>query len=147
MRHERCCALYARVVDDEQRTIEAFVVASRRDRWTAGLANTKHRRKIVRRLCHEDDWLDKYATTTKPTGMRHEQLSALLGELRRLGAPADCHVVAESPAHDGRSMPLVDALEEFIDDGCALIICVPGALAVHLPEAPAAPVILSRRDV
>jgi hypothetical protein len=133
-------------VDDEQRTIEAFVVPSRRDRWTAALSNTKHRRKIANRLCHQDDWLDKYATTTTPTGKRREQLSALLNELHRLGAPTDCHVVAESLAHDGRSMPLAHALEELVDDGCALIICVPGALAVHLPETPAAPVILSRRD-
>jgi hypothetical protein len=133
-------------VDDERRTIEAFVIPNRRDRWTASLGNTKHRQKITSRLCHEDDWLDKYATTTTPTGKRREQLSALLNELHRLGAPADCHVMSESSAYDGRSMPLADALEELIDDGCALIICVPGTLAVHLPEAPAAPVILWRPE-
>lgn len=52
--------------------------------------------------------------------------------------------MSESALHDGRSLPLSEALDELSDDGCALLICIPGVLAVHLPESPEPPVILSR---
>lgn len=131
-------------MDAEEQTIEAFVAPNRRDRWTTGLGNPKRRRKILNRLCHHDDWRRDFTLATSPTGKRNEQLMTLFLQLRRLGAPEDCHVMSESREHDGRSMSLVDALDELSDYGCALIICVPGVLAVHLPESPAPPVILSR---
>lgn len=43
-------------------------------------------------------------------------------------------------------MPLVDALDKLIDDGCALLVCIPGMLALHLPEAPFAAGDAQRED-
>ena len=130
-------------MDAESQTVEAFVVPNRRDRWMSGLDSPKRRRKVLDRLCHHDDWQADLARTTTPTGRREEQLAALLAQLRGLGAPQACHVMSVRSDCDARSMPLVEALEELSDDGCALLICIPGVLALHLPEAPSPPVILS----
>lgn len=124
-------------VEAEVRTIEAFVVSARRDRWLAGLTSARGRRKLLGRLCHGDDWERQYVVATHPTGKRNEQIAGLLSELTRRGATADCQVMSESKLHDGSAMRLPEALEELSDDGCALIICLPGQLAAHLPEAPA----------
>lgn len=109
----------------------------------SGLDNAKLRRKILDRLCHYDDWRADLAVATTPTGRREEQLAALLAQLRGLGAPEICHVMAQRSDCDARSMPLVAALDALSDDGCALLVCIPGVLALHLPEAPAPPMILS----
>ena len=130
-------------MDAERQTLEVFVVPNRRDRWITGLDNPKRRRKILDRLCHHDDWRTNLARTTAPTGRRPEHLAALLAELRALGPPAVCHVMSERADCEARSMPLPEALEALSDDGCALLVCLPGVLALHLPEAPAPPVILS----
>ena len=70
-------------------------------------------------------------------------MAALLAELRALGAPVVCHVMSERYDCDARLMPLTAALEALSDDCCALLVCLPGVVALHLPEAPAPPVILS----
>ena len=131
-------------MDVEEQTIEAFVAANRRDRWATGLNNAKRRRKMLDRICHHDDWRSDFTVATLAKGMRDEQIKSLTAQLRRLGAPEDCHVMSESADHDGSSMPLIEALDELSGYGCALIICIPGVLAVHLPESPDPPVILSR---
>jgi hypothetical protein len=50
--------------------------------------------------------------------------------LRKLGAPATCHVVAANPAIDGLELPLDEALARVIGRGGAYISCVPGRLGV-----------------
>ncbi len=52
--------------------------------------------------------------------------------------------MCKSSIHDSKVMMLTEALEALSDDGCALVICLPGQLAVHLPKAPTTPVILHR---
>ena len=78
---------------------------------------------------------------THPTGKRADQIATLLAELTRRGAPPDCRVMSKSSIHDSKVMMLTEALQALSDNGCALVICLPGQLAVHLPEAPTTPVI------
>ena len=55
--------------------------------------------------------------------------------------------MGESNLYNGSAMRLEEGLEARSADGCALISCPSGELAVHLPEAPAAPLILHRDRV
>lgn len=70
-------------------------------------------------------------------------LEAVRDELLRLGAPARCHVIGGPLDGEGHDLAhaLSSALEAF---GGVLISCIPGTLAVYLPEAPSEFVILSR---
>lgn len=69
-------------------------------------------------------------------------LRSFSGHLRQHGAPTTCHVVG-GPA-DGTGLPLAEAISEYVDYG-ALLICLPGQLALHLPEYDD-PVVLERHD-
>ena len=51
--------------------------------------------------------------------------------------------MSQRPDGDARAMALVEALDAVSDEGCALLICIPGVLALHLPEAPSPSVILA----
>ena len=129
-------------MDVEELTIRAFVVPNRVDRWVTGLSSAKRRRATVGRLCHGDDWRPGRSAVVELSGDAVEQRVGLEARLRALGAPSSCHVVSESGEHDGAAMPLAAALAALFGEGCSLLICIPGRLALHLPEAPAAPVLL-----
>jgi hypothetical protein len=92
-----------------------------------------------------DDFRANLGTAVELTGRREEQLHKLLRLLRERGAPELCHVVAQDDEVDGRNLRLLDAVEACIDDGAALLICIPGRLALHFPEPPESPVLLESR--
>lgn len=125
-------------MNDEEATVRAFIERTRRERWLSGLSSTKRRRKTVDRL-HEPTDLDaRYMRLVSG-----KSLEAVMDELVRLGAPARCHVIGGPLDGEDHDLPLAlgAALEVF---GGVLISCVPGSLAVYLPEAPSDFVILSR---
>ena len=120
----------------EEATVRTFVARNRQDRWLSGLATKKRRQQTVDRLHGEADFREdlrqRYAG----------DLSSLERELRRRGAPDTCHVIGGS--QDGEDRALRGALAAAVDGyGGVLLVCVPGTLAVHFPEAPAEPFILS----
>jgi hypothetical protein len=128
----------------EQAFVTAFVAAYRKERWLTGLRRPKTRRKLLGRLCHVDDWARGFRQEVRLTGKRDEQLAQLQARLRAKGAGAECHVLSERSDLDGQRLSLREALDLTADDGCALLICLPKRLALHLPESPAAPLILSK---
>jgi hypothetical protein len=132
------------VADIEGDTLRAFAVGHRLDRWVEGLASPKRRAKTVAGLHDGRMWRPDVVTQLRMTGVRSDQLTGLVRRLTDLGAPTDCHVVCCDPVLDGRVMPVGTALEELSDEGCALLICLSARLALHLPEAPADPLLLQR---
>ena len=124
-------------MEAEEATVRAFVARNRQDRWLAGLASKKRRQETVNRLHSQMDFRDDLMQP------HAGDLSSLERELRRRGAPESCHVIGG--AHDGESHALQDALAAAVNGyGGVLLVCLPGTLAVHFPEAPAEPLILSR---
>lgn len=124
-------------MEAEEATVRAFVARNRQDRWLSGLASKKRRQETVDRL---HDWTDLREDLMQPFS---GDLAALEAELRRRGSPEACWVVGGR--FDGEEHPLPDALAAAVQDyGGVLLICVPGTLAVHFPEAPGDPNILAR---
>ena len=126
----------------EEATIRAFVVPARRDRLVALLGSTKRRGKGLNTLNHFAGW-DPRCTQPLPSS------ADVLAVLRRTGAPADCHVISDDPALDGRDIPLAEAVDAAeIFPFASVLCCLPGQLAIFLDEA-AAPrkrVLLRRPD-
>ena len=99
---------------------------------------------MTRRLAHEDDFLDQYVQDFRPSGKRDAEVAAIVREITRRGAPATCHVISEDDDVDGQVLQLLEALDATLGWSAALLICLPGKLALHLPEPPSHPVILSK---
>ena len=52
------------------------------------------------------------------------------------GAPAECVLIAEDAALDGRRMPLAEALDAIVGRGMgAFVSCIPGRLAFYEGES------------
>jgi hypothetical protein len=108
------------------------------------LAHPKRRAKVLSRLSDSDDFLERYLHPAHLPGKRDDQVRALHQMLLQRGAPPECHVLAQDDDLDGQVLPLLHAIEASIDYGGALLVCIPGRLAVHLPEAPAPPAIIEK---
>ena len=128
----------------EEATIRAFVAPNRRARWLEAVQNPTVRGQMTGRLPHDDDFLDRYVQDFRPSGQRDAEVEAIVQELTRRGAPATCHVISEDDDVDGQVLPLLAALDTTLGWSAALLICLPGKLALHLPEPPSHPVILSK---
>jgi hypothetical protein len=110
------------------------------------MSDRRRRAKVLLRLSGVGDFREELGQPLHLSGKRDEQVRRLQEALTRRGAPDHCHVMAQDDAVDGREMPLRDAIEECIDDGGALLVCLPGRLAVLLPEPPDLPVVFERAD-
>ena len=65
--------------------------------------------------------------------------------LRKMGAPANCYVLAASSDLDGREMPLGEALGAIIGmDSGAFVSCIPGRLGFYEYEDMKSSYLLSR---
>ena len=120
-----------------KRRCAAFIARNRQDRWLSGLASKKRRQETMNRLHAGFDFRDDVQQPFKGDA------AALESELRRRGALQTCHVMGGD--HDGEVLALSDALADAVQGyGGLLLVCVPGRLAVHFPEAPSDPVILTQ---
>jgi hypothetical protein len=127
----------------EETFVAAFVDKPTRERWTAGLADPRLRRKLLERLWNAgSDWDARHVTPLQLTGKRPDQITSVLGELRGRGAGDTCHVLAADDEMDGQSLTLHQAVQAFSDDGGAVLICGPN-LALHFPES-GDPLLLTR---
>ena len=126
----------------EAETVAAFVVPARRQRWVDGLTDPRRRRKLLARLSSGADFTKSLGRELTVSVRRDAQVDSVVALLRERGARDLCRVVAQDDDVDGRSLPLREALDAVVDDGGALLICVPGRLALLLPEAPSVPVLL-----
>ena len=122
--------------------VRAFIAPKRRDRYLGLLASVKGRAKLRRALAHCGD-LDSRFAHELPSGTHTpEQISALL---RERGAPAECVLLSEDEALDGRRMPLIEALGAIVGRGMGTFVsCVPGRLAFYEEEGPSVRYILER---
>lgn len=118
-----------------------FIAREHRARFTAALGDERLRAKLRGRLAHFA-WLDERyvmeVSTPAPV--------ALARQLRADGAPAECVLLSEDDEVDGQVLALEDALRLVLhSDHAAMILCVPGRLAVFSGEAPNETTLLLRR--
>ncbi len=113
----------------EVATVRAF--KAYQERWLLGLGKHARRPKLLDRLSHHYDWDARYARYLRVPRDR-ERIAFIVEHLRQNGAPSTCLLVGGTSTA-GTSMPLADAVGRYVDYG-ALLICLPGKLALHLPE-------------
>lgn len=119
-----------------------FLLPARRARFLASLDDPRLRGRLRQRLWHFPDLDPRWAEPIVGAGAFP---APLLIRLREAGAPEACLLVATDDDLDGRHCALADALQHCSDhDVAALVSCIPGRLAIHLPEAPGAPSLLHR---
>ena len=87
----------------EEATLRAFVAAAKRERLLAMFGSAKRREEACDALNHFAGWDGRFAQHVKPS-------TDVLALLRNAGAPAECHVISDSPELDGRDMPLEEAV-------------------------------------
>ena len=122
--------------------VRAFIAAERRDRYLGLLASARGREKLRRSLAHCRD-LDMRFAHELPHGVHTPTAIAEL--LRTKGAPAECVLLSESDALDGRRLPLEEALSAILGRGMGtLVSCVPGRLGFYEGEGPRERYLLER---
>ena len=116
----------------EQAFVSAFVIPEKRARYAEFLAKPKRRGEILGRLNHFFDFVPELATQVPRD--TPEQLAAVL---RKRGAPANVHLIADSSNPDGRELPLAEAIEAAFSSGWGTVVsCLPGRLALYVQEFP-----------
>lgn len=115
----------------EAATIRSFVVANRQERLLELLGNQRRRREACDALNHFAYWDERFMQVVDST-------EDVLELLRRCGAPATCHVIADAQELDGREMPLADAVEACEEHSFASVLCcIPGELGFYFDEVAA----------
>jgi hypothetical protein len=115
--------------------LAVFLRPDRRARFLLSLSDERLRRKVGQRLHHHaDDFAQARARVLK----RHAKHGAFIGhvheQLSARGAPAVCFVYAPDHEWDGAQVDLLEALEQYLTYGDAIISCVPGELALYVGE-------------
>jgi hypothetical protein len=131
--------------DRELQLIQAFVAHAKRERYAGFLGSPKRRDKFLRELHHFRDFVPGYLVEVKG---QIDSSAGLLAELRRRGAPDECHIVSAQRRLDGATRPLAEAISEIFGrvEG-TLVCCIPGTLAYYEGEAPKNRFILDRRPM
>jgi hypothetical protein len=124
----------------EEAAIRAFVDPEKRDRLLALFGSAKRRKQACAVLNHFVGWDPRYVQELASSGH-------VLVQLREAGAPAECHVISDDPALDGRDLPLAEAVDAA--EGCSfasILCCLPGQLACFFGEiaAPRTRILLRR---
>jgi hypothetical protein len=125
---------------EEEAVIRAFVIKEKRERLLGFLPA---RRKDATAELGESRNLD--SRWRIPLAPSEQSLAGIERLLRARGAGADCLVISENAALDGRRMPLAEALQDVVGYGMGTIVsCVPGKLAYFEGEGPSDRFILVR---
>lgn len=112
----------------EEATIRAFVVAAKRDRLLTLFGSPKRREKALNELNHFADWDARFARPVYSS-------TDVLTQLRKAGAPSECHVISDTSELDGRDLPLADAVLACENHSFASVLCcVPHELAFFFDE-------------
>ncbi len=123
----------------EEATIQAFVIKEKKQRYLEMLANPQKRAKLLDGLNHCSDLDERFTTPV----CWHEALD----ELRKRGAPEQCHVISSISEFDGRDLPLAAALPLIEQGGWgAILSCIPWRLAYYFDECGFRRWILERPD-
>lgn len=96
------------------------------------LNSAKGRAKLRARLAHLSDLDAAYVRQMAPSG---QNAADIINQLKKSGAPDECHIIAEHPDYDQKLMPLEDAFAQLFASGIAYFIsCLPGKLAYYEGE-------------
>jgi hypothetical protein len=119
--------------EHEAAFIRAFVTPTKRERVVELLSKPKRRREFLKALAHFGD-LDSRFCVQIPSA--EQSASGIASLLQKRGAPAECYLISEDLALDGKSMPLSDALQKVVAYGMGtLVSCIPGRLGYYEGEA------------
>lgn len=109
-----------------------FIRREKRDRWKEFLASPKNRNKIVETLNHFRDLDERYLVAIPQEQREPEALSKML---HRLGAPEACHLISSADVLDGKTLPLLEALQRISSEGWGtLLLCLPDSLGYFYDE-------------
>ena len=98
------------------------------------LSKPKRRKDVLDTLAHFSDLDPRYQV---PIPSSQQSAHAIEGLLRKRGAPAECYLISEAGALDGRLLPLTEALSLIVGHGMGtLMSCVPGRLGYFEGETP-----------
>ena len=124
--------------EHEEKTVTAFSVKEKRERYKSMLSNPKKRSSVLDRLNHLNDLNERYVTWL-PSNAAVEQL------LRQEGSPEKVYVVSDNKDIDGKLMPLDEAVSKAAVGGWGTIVsCIPGQLAYYYDEMGARRAVLKR---
>ena len=119
--------------DHEAAFIRAFLTPTKHERIVELLSKPKRRRTFLRTLAHFGDLDPRFCVQIPST---EQSASGIASLLRKRGAPAECYLISEDLALDGKSMPLPDALQKIVASGMGtLVSCIPGRLGYYEGEA------------
>lgn len=125
---------------DEEATIQAFILKEKKQRYREMLALPKTRSKIVDDLNHCRDIDERFATPIR-------YFNEVIDELRKRGAPTNCHLISSINGLDGTDLPLAAALPLVEEGGWGTILsCIPGQLAYYYDECGFRRLILERKN-
>jgi hypothetical protein len=126
--------------EHEEKTVEAFILKEKQDRYKLLLRSTKPetRAKCTDGLNHCHDFDPRYMT-------RLPGNADIVSLLRREGSPENVHVISDTKSIDGKMMSLGDAIVEAEAGGWGTVIsCIPGRLAYYHGEGGESRVVLKR---
>jgi hypothetical protein len=122
--------------------IRAFVARDRQARYLELLGSPRGRTKLRAALAHFADLDARTARRLTAADQDAVSIEELLGAR---GAPAECVLLAEDAALDGRRLPLGEALAAVVGSGRgAFLSCVAGRLAYFEGEEPGERYLLER---
>jgi hypothetical protein len=111
----------------EEQTIRSFVVRRKRERYLEFVCHAAHRIKFTHQLAHFKDIDEGCKRAIAPARQTPKGIERILVAM---GAPTLCYLITEHPEMDGKELPLLQALEEFVGSGMgAILSCIPGRLA------------------
>lgn len=116
----------------EEATVAKFIDKNRRTRLLNLLESKKGRLKVRARLAHAVELDSRHAHHISPN---QQTIESILKLLTKRGAPSTCYIISENSELDGKSLPLLTALEEIVGSGSASIIsCIKGQLGYYEGE-------------
>ena len=126
---------------DEEATIRAFIIKEKKQRYFEMLASPDKRGRFLNVLNHCRDLDERFSTPIR-------YFNEVIDELRRRGAPVNCHVISDNNGIDGTDLPLAAALP-LVEEGAwgTILCCLPGRLAYYYDECGSRRLVLERKPV
>jgi len=129
------------MTEHEEKTIKAFIIKERHDRYLMLLDSKKIRGEALNKLNHCKD-IDERFITWLPSN------AEIVKILKEEGSPEHVYIISDSKDIDGKTLPLADAIHEASMGGWGTIIsCIPGKLAYYYDEEGKRRGILKRKTV
>lgn len=118
----------------EQIIVKSFFNKRIQDRVMFELGSPKNRKDAIGRLCHayRTTLREKYMSEVPKPNSEPKEIEALL---KRNGAGDSCYVISWDEDIDGKTLPLLEALEKTVGMGMPSIVsCIPNELAYFEAE-------------